>query len=154
MEFVTLKKDEVLFRQGDVADGFMYEIMAGSVNVYGEQDGHEQLLTTLNVGESFGELALLGEGVRTATVVAAEKTMLYPVDKAGMRVYFRERPAKFYSMMQRVSGRIRDLSKDYVKASAVLEEYTAAKEAGKPVDDELNAAMKAVINAGKKKGRK
>lgn len=150
MEKIELKKGETLFRQGDPSNGLMYEIIWGKVGVYGEQDDHQQLLTELGSRDSFGELALLNDGPRTATVIALEKTQLRPVDVQGMREYFHQRPGKLYGMMEKISGRIRDLSKDYVKASEVMDIYTTLRQAGSDISPELNAAMKEIIGKGKK----
>jgi MFS family permease len=56
---------QVVFSQGDVGDRY-YVIESGEVEVFG--DG--SLVTSLGPGEGFGEVALLRDSRRTATVVA------------------------------------------------------------------------------------
>ncbi|KGN37289.1 hypothetical protein N803_14895 [Knoellia subterranea KCTC 19937] len=58
---------ETVFRQGDTGDEW-FVIESGTVDVLG--DG--QVVTTLGPGEGFGEIALLRDTPRTATVVARE----------------------------------------------------------------------------------
>ncbi len=63
--------EDVVVREGEGGIAF-YIILSGSVRV--EQGGTP--IATLGAGEFFGELALIEEHARTATVVAAEPTEL------------------------------------------------------------------------------
>ncbi|HUY97981.1 MAG TPA: MFS transporter [Verrucomicrobiae bacterium] len=67
---------EVVVRAGDVGDLY-YAIESGSVAV---TDG-ERLLATQGPGEGFGEIALLRDVSRTATVTAKTDTVLLSVDR-------------------------------------------------------------------------
>ena len=61
---------EVVFRQGDVGD-LVYVIVKGEVEAVREDpDGEDQVLATMGEGEYFGEMALLSDAPRTATVRA------------------------------------------------------------------------------------
>jgi hypothetical protein len=60
-----------IVRQGEVGDKF-YIIVRGQTEVFLEQpDGQEILVNRLGKGQYFGEMALIGSGLRTATVRAA-----------------------------------------------------------------------------------
>jgi CRP-like cAMP-binding protein/Fe-S-cluster-containing hydrogenase component 2/thioredoxin reductase len=61
---------DVLFSEGDVADG-LYLIRRGSVMVTRELAGRNVVLSYLAAGNYVGEMALLTESARTATVQAA-----------------------------------------------------------------------------------
>jgi CRP-like cAMP-binding protein/Zn-dependent protease len=78
----SLSAGGAVFRQGDEADAF-YLVRRGSVQVVEEdpETGEQRVLTTLGRGQSFGELALVKESPRTATVRAAEETELFEVDR-------------------------------------------------------------------------
>ncbi len=68
----TLKRDEVLFSQGDEAHS-LYLIKEGFVEVVvdaGDQPGGRTLVN-LGPGQSVGEMALIDQGARSATVRAA-----------------------------------------------------------------------------------
>ncbi|WP_457255498.1 MFS transporter [Pedococcus sp. P5_B7] len=65
LEPVAVPAGQVVFSQGDVGDRY-FVIESGAVEVLG--DG--ALVTTLGPGEGFGEIALLRDSRRTATVVA------------------------------------------------------------------------------------
>jgi CRP-like cAMP-binding protein len=61
---------EVIFRQGDPGD-FVYTIIDGRVEVVREESaGEEKVINRLGAGEYFGEMALISNAPRTATVRA------------------------------------------------------------------------------------
>ncbi|MGJ3241311.1 MAG: cyclic nucleotide-binding domain-containing protein [Anaerolineae bacterium] len=70
LERMTFNKGEVIIKQGDIADRF-YIISKGEVEVIGEnKDGSSQQIATLGQGKFFGEIGLLSESKRIATVCA------------------------------------------------------------------------------------
>jgi putative ABC transport system ATP-binding protein len=69
-----------VIRQGEEGDKF-YLIRSGTVNVVREVDGGGDVVATLQRGDFFGEVALLGGGRRNATVVAIEPTVVYSLEK-------------------------------------------------------------------------
>ena len=60
---------EVVFEQGDAGDS-LYMILAGTVEVSQHVDGEPRAIGTLQAGEYFGEMALLGRRPRSATTRA------------------------------------------------------------------------------------
>jgi hypothetical protein len=80
VEKVHVDAGEVICRQGDDADRF-YLIEGGAADVIG--DG--RLIHRLDSGDGFGEIALLGDTPRTATVRARTPLRLYVVDGQRFR---------------------------------------------------------------------
>ncbi len=74
----------VIFRQGDIGDKF-YLIRKGSCDIYIEEDGTQRQVRTLGAGDFFGEIALLTQKPRTATVAARSNTILYTLGKADFQ---------------------------------------------------------------------
>ncbi len=72
---------ESIFNQGDVGD-YVYVIQAGSCEVIRVADGNETKLADLSPGEYFGEMALLTDASRNATVRATSSldVLLIPKD--------------------------------------------------------------------------
>ncbi len=64
---------DVLFRQGDKAEG-LYLIRRGSVMVSRITDGHEEVLSYVVAGNYVGEMALVSDRLRSATVRATSVT--------------------------------------------------------------------------------
>ncbi|MEI7841441.1 MAG: cyclic nucleotide-binding domain-containing protein [Gallionellaceae bacterium] len=64
---------EVLFQEGDKADG-LYMIQRGSVMISRNIDGKEVVLDYISAGNYVGEMALVSDSTRSATVKAASPT--------------------------------------------------------------------------------
>jgi NADH:ubiquinone reductase (H+-translocating) len=60
---------DIIFEQGDLGDS-VYVIEEGECEVLCERKGAQQLLATLSSGECFGEMALLSDRTRSATIRA------------------------------------------------------------------------------------
>ena len=82
----TMEKGEIVFKQGDEGDAY-YFILRGSVDIYmydiDSKTGKIILkyLTTLLAGTGFGELALLYDCPRTATIIPNTRTDLVVIKK-------------------------------------------------------------------------
>lgn len=82
-----LQKSGILFREKDPGDSF-YIVLSGSVEVFvAELNKH---LCVLQAGDFFGELSLILAIPRTATVQALEETVLFAIDKNGLRTLLQE----------------------------------------------------------------
>jgi len=90
---------EYIFHQGEKGEE-MYLILSGRVKVLAEgETGEVKVLNTLENGELFGEMALLGEGVRTAAVHAETDVELLRIDYNALERVRRRNPrisAKLY----------------------------------------------------------
>jgi hypothetical protein len=72
----TYRAGEVIVREGDQGDLY-YAIADGDVQV--QRNAHP--LCDLGRGDGFGEMALLGDGLRTATATATSATTVYALDR-------------------------------------------------------------------------
>lgn len=83
---------EPIFHQGDIGSG-MYFLFQGKVRIVSEDDVRGEVqLAVLEEGECFGELSLLDHGPRSATAVAAERTVLYGLFEGDLDQLERTRP--------------------------------------------------------------
>ena len=71
VELVRYAPGQVIARQGEAADSF-YLVRIGFVKISEEYPGGELVLAYLSRGDYFGEIGLLGGGVRTATCTALD----------------------------------------------------------------------------------
>lgn len=94
-----------IIEQGDDGD-CLYVIGSGKVNCYKKADGEEKLVKECSSGEAFGELALLYNCPRAASVVAAEKCTLLQLDRETFNHIVRDattqRREKFESFLKEV----------------------------------------------------
>jgi Cyclic nucleotide-binding domain len=80
--FVTYQPGQIIFHQGDEGDAAFF-IQSGEVEVLREQDG-QQLTVMARLSQGyFGEMALLSNAPRNATIRAATVTRLAVLGKAN-----------------------------------------------------------------------
>ncbi|MEK9968995.1 MAG: cyclic nucleotide-binding domain-containing protein [Ferrovibrio sp.] len=96
---------ETLFRQGEEGDS-LHIIRSGSVTVSAAIGGREVVLTYLPAGNYVGEMALLANTRRTATVRAAVKTETICIDGPAFKAMIADEPALRADMERRFSERI------------------------------------------------
>jgi CRP-like cAMP-binding protein len=93
----------VIVRQGDPGLGF-FLITAGRVEV--THDGHH--VRHLGTGEFFGEMALMEERPRSATVTAVERTTCLQLVRWDFRALLKENPDLAVKMLEVVVQRLRE----------------------------------------------
>lgn len=123
MENKSFKSGEVIFNEGDPGKG-MYDILSGQVGIYadyGKED--EKLLTALGSGKFFGELGLIDVMPRSATAVALEDTEAAYISEADFGGYYQKQPEKILMVLKNMTGRLRELSDDYLEACRTISEY-------------------------------
>jgi CRP-like cAMP-binding protein len=81
MKMRTAQKGEVIIQEGGKGDSF-FIIAQGKVHVEKAADGKPLLLATLGDGAFFGEMALLSDSPRTASVIVDEPTQLFEISKS------------------------------------------------------------------------
>ncbi len=81
----TYRKDEVICCHGDPGDS-MYVIRSGIVSVFKEIDGKEVYVSDLKRGGFFGEISLLSDESRNATVRVSLDTTVYCLTKANFEI--------------------------------------------------------------------
>ena len=119
----TFSRGEMIVREGDLADS-MYVIISGSAEVYiGYGTEEERHLTTLDEGSIFGEMAVLEAYPRSATVISGEDgTSLMEISTAEVSEFFREDPSQIRNIMANLSGRLRDLTDEYLEVCGTIRE--------------------------------
>ena len=84
MQAVLYSAGSVIIKQGDVGREF-FLIRKGSVDVTQTHGKTERVVATLKAGDFFGEVALLEDRPRNATVVAKDETLCYTLAKDEFR---------------------------------------------------------------------
>eukprot|EP01135_Chromosphaera_perkinsii_P003451 Nk52_evm20s243 gene=Nk52_evmTU20s243 len=80
LEPITFEDEDAIISQGDMADGF-YIVEEGEAVVVIDEDGEEKELNRLKRGDYFGEIALINEAPRSATVKAVGDCKCAVLDK-------------------------------------------------------------------------
>ncbi|XP_075217108.1 cAMP-dependent protein kinase type II regulatory subunit isoform X1 [Lycorma delicatula] len=79
-----VSKDEIVIKQGDDGDNF-YVIQHGTFNAYIMDKGEQKMIHTYQDKGSFGELALLYNMPRAATIQATSEGALWAMDRLTFR---------------------------------------------------------------------
>ena len=95
----------------------MFMVLEGELRARVMIDGRESTLTTMGVGECFGELALVDQGPRSADVIANQPSVLVKMSAAALKKMFAEAPALaapfMFALTRVIAQRVRALTKRY-----------------------------------------
>ncbi|MGD1897268.1 MAG: cyclic nucleotide-binding domain-containing protein [Phormidesmis sp.] len=86
----SFKAGEVLFHEGDPGSSF-YIVLAGAVEVYLEKLD-QKVVANRGVGEIFGEMSLLLDAPRSASISATEETLLFVVERSNLQTILQRHP--------------------------------------------------------------
>lgn len=98
--------NDILFREGDEADA-LYLIRSGSVTVSRDVGGREVVLSYVSAGNYVGEMALLNESTRTATVQATVATEVLLLQADAFKHVLAQNPAWRADMEARFLQRVK-----------------------------------------------
>lgn len=115
-------KNTVIINDGDNADS-LYLIDSGRVKVYcSDKNGKEFIMNTLEAGDYFGELALLDDDRRSASVRTMEKCCFRIIYKEDFQRVISGHPNIARILMRNLTRRVRTLT-DKVKSLALQDVY-------------------------------
>jgi CRP-like cAMP-binding protein len=103
-DFETYDPGQIVFHQGDLGE-CAYFIKNGEVEVIRNGDGGETVLAKLTGGQYFGEMALLANEPRNATVRAVTKTQLAILGKQNFLTMVSMIPATGEDILKTVQER-------------------------------------------------
>lgn len=115
-------KNSILFMEGD-DNGQLFVIQSGLVCIYtDDNEGRQLVLNYMGPGEYFGELSLIDNKPRSASVSAVEDCSMLCISRENFRNFLREYPALYEILMVELVDRIRALTGN-VKDMALLDVY-------------------------------
>jgi CRP-like cAMP-binding protein len=91
------KSGEIITHEGKKGEEIFY-IEWGKASVFMTLNGQAAKIRSMAKNQFFGELAVLGDGTRTATVIAEEDTSLLILGRQDFERLKREYPILFYAM--------------------------------------------------------
>jgi cAMP-dependent protein kinase regulator len=93
VEEVIIQKGERVIKQGDSGD-FMFVIESGALDCLITKDGAEVVVKTCEAGDAFGELALLYNAPRAASVQAKDRCVCWKLDRETFNHIVKDAAAK------------------------------------------------------------
>ena len=123
VSLVSFEPETTICREGEPADA-LYLVRIGFVRVSRNFPGGEMVLAYLSRGNAFGEMGLLGEGVREATCTALDHVELVKIGADE----FRKMTAEFPAIRSRleevaVSRRRANLAQQHKVSGSRLDEF-------------------------------
>ncbi len=105
---VSFKKNAIVMTEGDVGET-MYVIRSGSVRVFvSDADGKELILYLQDTGSVVGDIALLDDAPRSASVTAMEATTALMINKQSFLHLLREHPDLSIGVIRSLTQRLRE----------------------------------------------
>jgi CRP-like cAMP-binding protein len=120
MSFVDLEPGEILFREGENGD-YVCFVVEGSLDVVKKLENREYItLATLSKGRSIGEMAVIDDFPRSATVRVRTRATLVILTRKGFEIILEQHPGIGVKVLKGVS---RLLSQNLRKTSSRLVDY-------------------------------
>jgi NTE family protein len=106
LEWQEVLSGTVLIKAGEATDG-MYLLLSGRLSVYQEQaDGKSELVGSVFRGESVGEMGLLTDSLRSATVVASRDSVLVKISTKDFQEVSEAQPSILREFAKTVVNRL------------------------------------------------
>ncbi len=134
VKHLVVKKDQLLFRQGDPSDA-MYLVISGNLEVsITHDDGKETIVGQVGPGKPVGEMQILAGGERTANVYAIDDAALVKIPKSVFERLSKDAP----QAIEQMAGIIRRRLKHNQLAIMLPKIFGAlSEEALKAIESEL-----------------
>jgi CRP/FNR family cyclic AMP-dependent transcriptional regulator len=119
---VSFSKRTFIITEGDHTD-CLFIMLSGKVRVFiSDKEGKEVTLFTQESGSYFGELALLGDEPRSASVVTLEKTTCGVISKTDFKIWLGKHPELAFKLINDLSHKVVHVS-EKIKQLALLNVY-------------------------------
>lgn len=145
----SYRKGEIIYEEGALQNWF-YLISWGHVALYKDYNGDHRLLSTLGEGEFLGEMGMMEAKPRSVTAVAQDDVRLVVITEESFESDMADYPLKVHALLQTVSSRIREVTKDYIEACNTVAAYVGVTEKGQAVDEALMQKMQRIAAVGQK----
>ena len=120
----TFNDGEVIIKEGDIGKSF-FRLLKGKASVYADYAKKEPFrLAVLEEGEYFGEMAIIEEYPRSATIVAKGHVTVVEIPEDDLNEYFEQNPDQIYELMKHLGRRVETMTRDYNEAKALLKEVS------------------------------
>lgn len=121
MESIDLNAGDILFRESDKGN-YVFFIKEGQLDVLkkSEASGSNVTLATLSEGQSIGEMSIIDDLPRSATIQARSRTKLYILSKSAFDMILNKHPKIGIKLLKGIS---RLLTRNLRETSIRLADY-------------------------------
>ena len=118
----SFQKNTIIINEGDEANSF-FIIIKGAVKVFlSNEEGKEIIINAQGAGDHFGELALLDDAPRSASVITTEKSTIGVIAKEDFHKLLAKNTDLSLNLIRELTRRVRLLS-DNVRSLALMDVY-------------------------------
>lgn len=118
----SYRANTVIMEKGDEASA-LYVVLSGRARVFSADDkGKEYVLNELGPGDYLGELALIDDCTRTASVVTLVPSRFLVIPKASFRAFLTSSPSVALHLIKALAARVRKLTEE-VERLALCDVY-------------------------------
>ena len=118
----SIPRHTVVLNAGDSTDN-IYFVLSGALKVQvSDEDGREVILSKLGPGELFGEMGVLDDHPRSATVLAVESSQVVVMGKADFKQCLVDNPDVSLFIMRNLTKRLRMADRN-IESLALLDVY-------------------------------
>ncbi len=108
LDVVNFTAGQTIFNYGEPGDS-IYVVSSGEVEVFFKNDTGERIvLEVASRGDFFGELSMLDNGTRTASVIATHDTQALRLDRADLEKFLTLRPQAAMDLLAAMARRHRE----------------------------------------------
>lgn len=104
---------QIIFREGDPGES-LYIILSGRVRVFKGQKGKEITIDILDERDCFGEMAILDQEPRSASVATIKNARLLVIQRSDFQRLLLARPRISFSLFKTMSRRVREANARYL----------------------------------------
>ncbi len=118
----TYPKHTIILSEGDSSDS-LYVILSGKVKVYlNDESGKEAIINYQEAGEYFGELSLIDDSRRSASIMTVERSTMAIMPKQAFHEVLKNNPDIAIHLLKDMVHRVRTLT-DEIKSLALSDVY-------------------------------
>jgi len=148
---VTYKSGDIIFCEYEPGDSF-YLIQSGKVKIVKIFGNIEKTVDILHPGEFFGEMALLEEAPRSASIIAVENCKLLEFNKANFEVLMKGNPQMALKLLRLFTKRIFDQKRRFMILTLddldakVMDVFIMLFEIGNYISEDVEVSGKVIYN--------
>lgn len=118
-------ENETVIRENDLGET-AFIIEKGKVEVYKERNGVKVHVAFLESGDSFGEMSLVYDSPRSATVTALEETLVREYHRDSIVSTMKENPEAIIKFLKNIFERLRDANSKIAKLESQIRQTETA----------------------------
>lgn len=127
----TFGNGEIIIREGDAGNTF-FQLLEGKAAVYKNYEEDDQVqVGTLEQGQYFGEMVVIEDYPRSATLVAEGDVKVVEIPAEALNEYFTQYPDKILEIMKLLGTRIKNMTNDCNDAKKALDDVRKSNSSNK-----------------------